>query len=80
MAQAYLTKAEIPVPDWDGCRFGFGQDVVSEVWKSVFLEVERRGSDWVVTKIDRRKTPLDQSEQGLVVMHLSEAASGLLRA
>ncbi len=75
MAQAYLTKAGVPVAEWDNCRFGFGENVVSDVWKSVFIEVERRGSDWVVMNIDRRKELISEADRGLVVVRLSEGAN-----
>lgn len=30
------------------------------MWESVVIEIERRGADWVVTRLDRNKMPLDE--------------------
>ncbi len=34
------------------------------MWASVVMEAERRGDQWIVTRLDRRKESLPESEIG----------------
>ena len=71
MSEAYLRERNVPQESWSGSRFGWGEEVDSPYWKSVYLEVERRGADWVITKIDRLNESLEEARKGFVVITLA---------
>lgn len=68
MAERHLAESNVPVSTWNGQRFGWGEDVDSPWWKSVYIEIERRGKEWVVTRIDRSNDPIDPSKRGFVAI------------
>lgn len=45
-------------------RFGYGENI-DTMWKSIYIEVERRDGEWVVTRLDRNSEELDAAELGL---------------
>lgn len=63
LAESHLSSRDVPESRWDGLRFGWGENVQT-MWRSVWLEIERRGDDWVVTKIDRNEDPLPPEREG----------------
>lgn len=63
MAEAHLAGKDVPTSEWSGLRFAWGENVET-MWRSVWLEVERRGDQWVVTKIDRNEDPLPPEREG----------------
>lgn len=63
MAEAYLRDQRMPAENWDGLRFGWGENV-DTMWKSVWLEIERRDGNWVVIKIDRNDEELPDDRVG----------------
>ena len=70
MSESYLRERDVPEDRWSGSCFGYGEEVDSPYWKSVYLEVERRGAGWVVTKIDRLNESLEEAQKGFVVITL----------
>lgn len=62
MAERHL--ADIPRDQWPGRRFRFGENVTGGMWASVVLEVERRGDQWVVVRLDRNPEPLSEPDLG----------------
>lgn len=48
-----------------GMRFGFGENLPDGMWAAVITEIERRGEQWIVTRLDRKKESLPESEVGL---------------
>jgi hypothetical protein len=60
MAEERLRAEGHPEDRWEGLTFGWGEDVTGSQWTSVYTEIERRGGSWVVTKIDRRTTPIGE--------------------
>jgi hypothetical protein len=48
-----------------GLRFGFGENLDNGMWASVVTEIERRGDQWIVVRLDRRREPLAAAELGL---------------
>ncbi len=74
MAEDLLKKNNLPEASWDGCVFGFGENVVSPVYLSVYIEIVRRGENWFSTKIDRRKVAIVPEDNGFVIRELSKAA------
>jgi hypothetical protein len=47
-----------------GMRFRWSENLDDGMWASVIVEIERRGDAWIITRIDRRREPLDESECG----------------
>jgi hypothetical protein len=59
-AETWLRDQGIPAERWAGLKVRHGQNTPGTMWESVVIEIERRGADWVVTRLDRNKTPLDE--------------------
>lgn len=64
MAERHL--AGVPVEQWPGRRFRFSENITGGMWASVVLEVERRGDQWIVTRLDRNREPLIESDCGFL--------------
>lgn len=47
-----------------GTRFRWSENLDGGMWASVIVEVERRGDQWVVTRLDRRSEALPTEETG----------------
>jgi hypothetical protein len=62
MAERFL--AEERVADWRGLKFRWSENLEGGMWASVVVEIERRGEQWVVTRLDRNREPLPRSETG----------------
>jgi hypothetical protein len=62
MAEAHL--ASTPQAQWPGRRFRWSENVTGGMWASVILEIERRGDQWIVTRLDRNREPLTESDCG----------------
>ena len=66
MAEEHLRHHDLaPKP---GMRFGYGENLTNGMWASVLTEIERRGEDWVVVRLDRNGEPLPGEKLGLVVL------------
>ena len=48
----------------NGMRFRWSENPVDGMWGSIVTEIERRGEQWIVTRLDRDREPLPQSETG----------------
>ena len=64
MAEKSLRDAAVPLADWSGLRFRWAENLTGGMWASVIVEVERRGDQWIVTRLDRRREGLPESETG----------------
>jgi hypothetical protein len=53
MAEKYLRDHRIAEEAWPGRKFRWSENVEGGMWASVCLEVERRGDQWIVTRLDR---------------------------
>lgn len=47
-----------------GMRFRWAENLEDSMWASVIVEVERRGEQWIVVRLDRRREPLPAAETG----------------
>lgn len=65
IAEEYLRANGIEELDWRGRTFGYGENLADGMWASVWTEIERRGDEWIVTRIDRNREPLPDSRIGL---------------
>ena len=60
MAEEHLRGAGTPSSSWNGLRFRWSENLDDSMWASVIVEVERRGEQWVITRLDRRKERVDE--------------------
>jgi hypothetical protein len=65
LAETFLLHRNIPESDWPGKVFGYGENLGEGMWASVWTEIERRGAEWIVTRIDRSPEALPDSRLGL---------------
>lgn len=63
MSEEYLRGRAVPESEWPGRKFRWAENV-DGMWASVIVEIERRGEQWTVTRLDRRKDSLEASETG----------------
>lgn len=68
MAEAHFRETGVPATAWQGSRFRFTENVDGGTWASVCTEIERRDSQWIVTRIDRRADAAPDSEVGFRVL------------
>jgi hypothetical protein len=62
MAEAQLReRGATPEP---GMRFRWSENPVDGMWASIVTEIERRGEQWIVTRLDRNREPLPADETG----------------
>ena len=53
---------------WTGVRYRHGENLTDGMWASVLMEIERRGTQWVVTRLDRNREELPESAIGLRIL------------
>ena len=59
MAEADLRERGVTDPAaWDGKRYRWAENVTGGMWASVVVEIERRGAQWIVTRLDRNQEPV----------------------
>lgn len=61
MAETHLRDANVPVSAWDGRRFRWAENPENGMWASIVIEVERRGGNWVVVRLDRNREPVAET-------------------
>jgi hypothetical protein len=64
MAEKSLRAEGVPPAEWPGLRFRWAENLDGGMWASVIVEVERRGEQWIVTRLDRRREGLPEDETG----------------
>lgn len=64
MAEKHLREQGLPESDWPGLRFRWSENLTGAMWASVVVEVERRGDQWIVTRLDRNRETLPTAETG----------------
>jgi hypothetical protein len=60
MAEQHLRETAVPPERWPGLRFRWSENLDDSMWASVVVEIERRGEQWIVTRLDRNQTPVEQ--------------------
>lgn len=68
LAESWLRERGISSERWSGMKIRHGENTPDSPWSSVVIEIERRGSAWIVTQIDRRSEPLSADNVGLQVV------------
>lgn len=66
MAERHLRETNIPTSEWPGLRFRWAENLTDSMWASVVVEIERRGEQWIVTRLDRRAESLPAEETGFI--------------
>jgi hypothetical protein len=61
MAEEHLRARGIDPSEWPGLRFRWAENLTDSMWKSVVVEIERRGSQWIVTRLDRKGEPQENT-------------------
>jgi hypothetical protein len=61
MAEGLLRGSSIDVAEWPGLRFRWAENLDGGMWASVVVEIERRGDQWIVTRLDRNKEPVSET-------------------
>ena len=62
MAEDYLRRRG--VGEWGGLKFRWSENLEGGMWASVVVEVERRDDRWIVTRLDRNREAIAESEAG----------------
>ncbi|HEX2060478.1 MAG TPA: hypothetical protein VHK90_07030 [Thermoanaerobaculia bacterium] len=61
MAEEHLRAKGVPETRWPGLRFRWSENLDGGMWASVIVEIERRGEQWIVTRLDRKQEPLAET-------------------
>ena len=61
MAEEHLRGLAVPEGEWPGLRFRWAENLTDSMWASVVVEVERRGANWIVTRLDRNPEPVAET-------------------
>ena len=64
MAEQQLRGLGVPQPAWSGRKFRYVENLTDGMWASVCVEIERRGDQWVITRLDRNREPAPHTETG----------------
>ena len=67
-AEAWLRDRGISTEKWAGMKIRHSENTPGGPWSSVVIDIERRGSDWIVTQIDRRYESVAQDQLGLTIL------------
>jgi len=61
MAEEHLRDTHVPSTQWPGLRFRWSENLTEGMWASVVVEIERRDQNWIVTRVDRNREPLEET-------------------
>ena len=64
MAENDLRERNVSPGEWPGLRFRWSENLSDSMWASVTVEIERRGDQWIVTRLDRNRESLPEGETG----------------
>ena len=64
MAEKELHARGLATAEWPGLRFRWSENLDDSMWASVIVEIERRGEQWIVTRLDRKRASLPDGETG----------------
>jgi hypothetical protein len=70
LIEKHLRAASVPSGRWAGLRFRYTQNLEESMWASVITEIERRGDEWIVTRIDRSREAAPEDETGFRALNL----------
>ena len=61
MAEADLRARGVDLLQWPGKRFRWSENLTGGMWASVVVEIERRGEQWIVTRLDRNGSAVTET-------------------
>jgi len=61
MAEEFLRAGNVDAAQWPGLRFRWSENLEDSMWASVIVEIERRGDQWIVTRLDRNKDAIAET-------------------
>lgn len=61
MAETHLRERGIDANAWPGRRFRWSENLADSMWASVVVEVERRGDQWLVVRLDRNRERVEET-------------------
>ena len=70
MAEEHLRALGLPHERWRGAQVRHAENTPGGMWASIVIELERRGDEWIVTRLDRNREPV--AETGLRVTFTTE--------
>lgn len=59
MAESHLNQSGLAPAA--GMRFRWSENPSEGMWASIVIEIERRGEEWIVTRLDRNREPLPET-------------------
>jgi hypothetical protein len=59
MAETHLRERGVEATP--GMKFRWAENLEGGMWASVIVEIERRGEQWIVTRLDRRAEPVEET-------------------
>ena len=62
MAETHLRESSLTPSN--GMCFRWSENPVDGMWASIVTEIERRGDQWIVTRLDRNREALPDGETG----------------
>ena len=62
MAEEWLREQGVAQDRWPGITVRHAENTPGGMWASVVIDIERRGDQWIVTKLDRNKEQLSEPE------------------
>ncbi len=62
MAEAHLAEGGVAAEQ--GMCFRWSENPPDGMWASIVIEIERRGEQWIVTRLDRNREKLPDDETG----------------
>jgi hypothetical protein len=68
MAESWLRDRGVPEERWGGLKFRHSENTPGERWGSVVIDIERRGTEWIVTRLDRRNEVVSSDAAGLTAI------------
>jgi len=60
MAESHLRERRVDTAQWPGLKFRWSENLDGGMWASVVVEIERRGEQWIVTRLDRNKDAVSE--------------------
>ncbi|HUR81604.1 MAG TPA: hypothetical protein VM733_12615 [Thermoanaerobaculia bacterium] len=64
MAEKSLRERNVSRDEWPGLRFRWSENLSDSMWASVVVEIERRGDQWIVTRLDRNRESMAEDATG----------------
>jgi hypothetical protein len=61
MAEKHLRERQIPENEWPGLRFRWSENPEDGMWASIVVEIERRGEQWIVVRLDRNRERVEET-------------------